>query len=191
MFFFSWADYNSGSRDEHPGSAPASRKAVGEERAKLQKETMKLIVEEGIRELAKAPLEEIQGTKVGKDDIDVRLKWLGFFHGRKHHCTCKLINVRLNWFLLCSSNMQKKKKCGFDRPMGIIDLPSGHSPRRNLPSGISVWAVQNVLGRTSILYSYIWLFLFDPSTTCLLICLRGGSLLNFKLGIRGSMFLRL
>lgn len=57
-----------------------------QEKVKIQKEPMKLVVEEGIRELAKTPFGEIEASKVGKDDIDVRLKWLGLFHRRKHHC---------------------------------------------------------------------------------------------------------
>lgn len=56
------------------------------EKVKLQKEPMKLFMENGIEELAKMSLEEIENSKVTKDDIDVRLKWLGLFHRRKHQC---------------------------------------------------------------------------------------------------------
>ena len=49
---------------------------------------MKLFVENGIEELAKISMEEIDKAKTTKDDIDVRLKWLGFFHRSKHHRKC-------------------------------------------------------------------------------------------------------
>lgn len=57
-----------------------------QEKVKIQKDPMKLFMENGIEELAKIPLEEIDKSKLTKDDIDVRLKWLGLFHRRKHHC---------------------------------------------------------------------------------------------------------
>lgn len=57
-----------------------------QEKVKLQREPMKLFMEGGIEELAKVSLEEIEKAKVTKDDIDVRLKWLGLFHRRKHQC---------------------------------------------------------------------------------------------------------
>lgn len=66
-----------------------------QEKAKLEKEPMKLVVEEGIRDLARAPLAEIEGTKLGKDDIDVRLKWLGLFHRRKHHYGRFMMRLKL------------------------------------------------------------------------------------------------
>lgn len=47
---------------------------------------MKLFMENGIEELAKKSMEEIDSQKLTKDDIDVRLKWLGLFHRRKHQC---------------------------------------------------------------------------------------------------------
>lgn len=53
---------------------------------KIEKEPMKLVIERGIEELAKTPIEEIDKSKLTKDDIDVRLKWLGLFHRRKHQC---------------------------------------------------------------------------------------------------------
>lgn len=56
------------------------------EKAKIEKEPMKLFTENGIEDLAKISLEEIEKSKLTKDDIDVRLKWLGLFHRRKHHC---------------------------------------------------------------------------------------------------------
>uniref|UniRef100_A0A0E0MW49 Uncharacterized protein n=1 Tax=Oryza rufipogon TaxID=4529 RepID=A0A0E0MW49_ORYRU len=30
-------------------------------------------------------MEEIEADKLSKEDIDVRLKWLGLFHPRKHY----------------------------------------------------------------------------------------------------------
>lgn len=56
------------------------------EKVKIEKEPMKLFMENGIEELAKIPIEEIDKAKITKDDIDVRLKWLGLFHRRKHQC---------------------------------------------------------------------------------------------------------
>lgn len=43
-------------------------------------------MEGGIKELAKMPMEEIEADKLSKEDIDVRLKWLGLFHCHKHQC---------------------------------------------------------------------------------------------------------
>lgn len=57
-----------------------------QEKIKIEKEPMKLFMENGIEELSKIPLEEIDKSKLTKDDIDVRLKWLGLFHRRKHQC---------------------------------------------------------------------------------------------------------
>ncbi len=57
-----------------------------QEKVKLQKEPMKLFLDSGVEELAKFSLEELDKAKDTKDDIDVRLKWLGLFHRRKHHC---------------------------------------------------------------------------------------------------------
>lgn len=57
-----------------------------QEKVKLEKEPMKLFMENGIEELAKIPMEEIDQSKISKDDIDVRLKWLGLFHRRKNQC---------------------------------------------------------------------------------------------------------
>uniref|UniRef100_I1NN00 Uncharacterized protein n=1 Tax=Oryza glaberrima TaxID=4538 RepID=I1NN00_ORYGL len=45
---------------------------------------MSLFMESGIKELAKMPMEEIEADKLSKEDIDVRLKWLGLFYPRKH-----------------------------------------------------------------------------------------------------------
>lgn len=57
-----------------------------QEKVKIEKEPMKLFMEGRIQELAKMPLEEIDKSKATKDDIDVRLKWLGLFHRRKQQC---------------------------------------------------------------------------------------------------------
>lgn len=59
-----------------------------QEKLKIESEPMKLFMENGIDELSKIPLEDIEKLKATKDDIDVRLKWLGLFHRRKHHCKC-------------------------------------------------------------------------------------------------------
>lgn len=57
-----------------------------QEKMKIEREPMKLFMEGGIEELAKISFEELDKAKDTKDDIDVRLKWLGLFHRRKHHC---------------------------------------------------------------------------------------------------------
>lgn len=56
------------------------------EKVKIEKEPMKLFMENEVEELAKIPFEEIDQSKLTKDDVDSRLKWLGLFHRRKHHC---------------------------------------------------------------------------------------------------------
>ncbi|XP_077213705.1 nitrite reductase 1 [Tasmannia lanceolata] len=65
------------------------------EKVKLEKEPMKLAMERGIEELAKKSLEEIEGSKLSKDDIDVRLKWLGLFHKRKHQYGRFMMRLKL------------------------------------------------------------------------------------------------
>lgn len=63
------------------------RKGINpQEKVKIESEPMKLFMENGIEELAKKSMEEIDSEKLTKDDIDVRLKWLGLFHRRKHQC---------------------------------------------------------------------------------------------------------
>ena len=57
-----------------------------QEKMKLAKEPMTLFTENGIRELAAIPIEELDASKLSKDDVDLRLKWLGLFHRRKHQC---------------------------------------------------------------------------------------------------------
>ncbi|KAK3015054.1 hypothetical protein RJ639_005579 [Escallonia herrerae] len=65
------------------------------EKVKLEKEPMKLFIENGIDELSKIPLEEIEKLKLTKDDIDVRLKWLGLFHRRKHQYGRFMMRLKL------------------------------------------------------------------------------------------------
>ncbi|KAF9622540.1 hypothetical protein IFM89_031944 [Coptis chinensis] len=66
-----------------------------QEKLKLEKEPMKLVTEGGIEELAKLSLEELDKSKLTKDDIDVRLKWLGLFHRRKHHYGRFMMRLKL------------------------------------------------------------------------------------------------
>jgi len=55
------------------------------EKIKIAKEPMKFFTHNGIEELAKIPFADLDSEKSTKDDIDVRLKWLGLFHRRKRH----------------------------------------------------------------------------------------------------------
>ncbi|XP_020208221.1 ferredoxin--nitrite reductase, chloroplastic [Cajanus cajan] len=66
-----------------------------QEKVKIEKDPMKLFMEGGIEELAKMSLEEIESSKHTKDDIDVRLKWLGLFHRRKHHYGRFMMRLKL------------------------------------------------------------------------------------------------
>lgn len=66
-----------------------------QEKIKIDREPMKLFVENEIEQLAKIPLEEIEKSKISKDDIDVRLKWLGLFHRRKHHYGRFMMRLKL------------------------------------------------------------------------------------------------
>ncbi|XP_010263547.1 PREDICTED: ferredoxin--nitrite reductase, chloroplastic [Nelumbo nucifera] len=66
-----------------------------QEKVKLEREPMKLFMEGGINELAKTPLQEIEKSKLTKDDIDVRLKWLGLFHRRKHQYGRFMMRLKL------------------------------------------------------------------------------------------------
>ncbi|ERM93470.1 hypothetical protein AMTRI_Chr04g247460 [Amborella trichopoda] len=65
------------------------------EKVKLDKEPMKLFMENGIDELSKMSMEEIDASKLHKDDIDVRLKWLGLFHRRKHQYGRFMMRLKL------------------------------------------------------------------------------------------------
>lgn len=72
------------------------RQAINpQEKVKIEKEPMKLFLENGIEELSKIPLEEIDKSKLTKDDIDVRLKWLGLFHRRKHQYGRFMMRLKL------------------------------------------------------------------------------------------------
>ncbi|XP_052161750.1 ferredoxin--nitrite reductase, chloroplastic isoform X1 [Oryza glaberrima] len=66
-----------------------------QEKVKLGKEPMSLFMEGGIKELAKMPMEEIEADKLSKEDIDVRLKWLGLFHRRKHQYGRFMMRLKL------------------------------------------------------------------------------------------------
>ncbi|CAL9022320.1 unnamed protein product [Prunus brigantina] len=66
-----------------------------QEKVKIQKEPMKLFMENGIEELAKTSFEELEKSKDSKDDIDVRLKWLGLFHRRKNHYGRFMMRLKL------------------------------------------------------------------------------------------------
>nr|XP_009628648.1 ferredoxin--nitrite reductase, chloroplastic-like [Nicotiana tomentosiformis] len=72
------------------------RKGINpQEKVKIEKEPMKLFMENGIEELAKIPIEEIDQSKLTKDDIDVRLKWLGLFHRRKNQYGRFMMRLKL------------------------------------------------------------------------------------------------
>ncbi|KAL2634637.1 hypothetical protein R1flu_006116 [Riccia fluitans] len=76
-------------KDEfHGGINPA-------EKVKLEADPMKLWTERRIDELAKTPFEEIEASKLMKDDIDIRLKWLGLFHRRKHQYGRFMMRLKL------------------------------------------------------------------------------------------------
>lgn len=46
-----------------------------------------MLLEGGLEELTSVPFDQLDsGDKDVKDDIDLRLKWLGLFHRRKQHC---------------------------------------------------------------------------------------------------------
>ncbi|KAB5561229.1 hypothetical protein DKX38_006186 [Salix brachista] len=64
-------------------------------KVKIEKEPMKLFMENGIEELAKLSMEEIDKEKSTKDDIDVRLKWLGLFHRRKNQYGRFMMRLKL------------------------------------------------------------------------------------------------
>lgn len=66
-----------------------------QEKIKLVREPMKLFIENEIEELAKKSFADIDSNKVDKDDVDVRLKWLGLFHRRKHHYGRFMMRLKL------------------------------------------------------------------------------------------------
>ncbi|XP_010548020.1 PREDICTED: ferredoxin--nitrite reductase, chloroplastic [Tarenaya hassleriana] len=72
------------------------RKGINpQEKVKIEKEPMKLFMDNGIEELAKMTMEEIDNDKTSKDDIEVRLKWLGLFHRRKHQYGRFMMRLKL------------------------------------------------------------------------------------------------
>ncbi|XP_050210158.1 ferredoxin--nitrite reductase, chloroplastic [Mercurialis annua] len=66
-----------------------------QEKIKIESEPMKLFMENGIEDLAKLSMEEIDKSKASKDDVDVRLKWLGLFHRRKHQYGRFMMRLKL------------------------------------------------------------------------------------------------
>lgn len=66
-----------------------------QEKVKLGKEPMALFTEGGIRDLAKIPMAEIDADKLAKEDVDVRLKWLGLFHRRKQQYGRFMMRLKL------------------------------------------------------------------------------------------------
>ncbi|KAH9316092.1 hypothetical protein KI387_024719 [Taxus chinensis] len=66
-----------------------------QEKIKLQREPMKLFIENEIEVLAKKSFPDIDTDKVDKDDVDVRLKWLGLFHRRKHQYGRFMMRLKL------------------------------------------------------------------------------------------------
>jgi len=66
-----------------------------QEKLKIGKEPMSLFMEGGIDRLASIPFEEIDCNKENKDDVDVRLKWLGLFHRRKRQYGRFMMRLKL------------------------------------------------------------------------------------------------
>ncbi|KAJ3695895.1 hypothetical protein LUZ60_001272 [Juncus effusus] len=66
-----------------------------QEKVKIEKEPMGLFMEGGIKDLASLSMEEIDKSKHTKDDVDVRLKWLGLFHRRKHQYGRFMMRLKL------------------------------------------------------------------------------------------------
>ncbi|TYG85297.1 hypothetical protein ES288_A13G042200v1 [Gossypium darwinii] len=66
-----------------------------QEKIKIEKDPLKLFMEAGIDELAKMSFEDLDKAKATKDDIDVRLKWLGLFHRRKHQYGRFMMRLKL------------------------------------------------------------------------------------------------
>nr|XP_043619043.1 ferredoxin--nitrite reductase, chloroplastic [Erigeron canadensis] len=66
-----------------------------QEKVKIASEPMKLFMENGIEDLAKLSFEDIDKSKDTKDDVDVRLKWLGLFHRRKHQYGRFMMRLKL------------------------------------------------------------------------------------------------
>lgn len=66
-----------------------------QEKVKLGKEPMKFFTEGAIKDLAKIPIEELDADKLTKEDVDVRLKWLGLFHRRKQQYGRFMMRLKL------------------------------------------------------------------------------------------------
>ncbi|KAK1309546.1 hypothetical protein QJS10_CPA09g00233 [Acorus calamus] len=67
-----------------------------QEKIKIEKEPMKFAMEESeLAGLAKMSMQEIDASKATKDDVDVRLKWLGLFHRRKHQYGRFMMRLKL------------------------------------------------------------------------------------------------
>lgn len=66
-----------------------------QEKVKIEREPMKLFMENGVQELAEMSMEDIDKAKLAKDDVDVRLKWLGLFHRRKHQYGRFMMRLKL------------------------------------------------------------------------------------------------
>lgn len=66
-----------------------------QEKVKIEKDPMKWFNEGGINELAQISMEEIDQSKHTKDDVDVRLKWFGLFHRRKHQYGRFMMRLKL------------------------------------------------------------------------------------------------
>lgn len=72
------------------------RKGINpQEKVKIESEPMKLFIENGIEDLAKIPIEDLDKLKATKDDVDVRLKWLGLFHRRKNQYGRFMMRLKL------------------------------------------------------------------------------------------------
>lgn len=66
-----------------------------QEKMKLEREPMRLFLENELEALAKRGFAEVDATKEGKEDVDLRLKWLGFFHRRKHQYGRFMMRLKL------------------------------------------------------------------------------------------------
>ncbi|GAB2257757.1 hypothetical protein Droror1_Dr00013917 [Drosera rotundifolia] len=68
------------------------------EKIKIENDPMKLVDDDwkGIEEMVDGVrFEEIDGSKGGRDDVDVRLKWIGLFHRRKHQYGRFMMRLKL------------------------------------------------------------------------------------------------
>lgn len=66
-----------------------------QEKLKIEKDPMKLFNEDALQQISQLSMEEVDKSKHSKDDIDVRLKWLGLFHRRKHHYGRFMMRLKL------------------------------------------------------------------------------------------------